>query len=138
MVGDEVMVSDVEEAAPIIVLLVEDVGALRMSTAHYLRKVGFTVIEAGNSADALGVIASGIRIDLVFSDVQMPGDIDGNGLAQQLAVDSPRLPVILTSGEQRVSFDQTGGVPRAFLAKPYDLEDVERQIIEFVGTPPVP
>lgn len=138
MVGEDAMISDMQEAAPIIVLLVEDVVALRMSTAHYLRKVGFTVIEAGNSADALGVVASGIRIDLVFTDVQMPGDLDGRGLAKQLAVDVPELPVIITSGESWGSVDAAGDAMRAFVRKPYELEDIERQIIEFVGAPPLP
>src|ERR1700735_2457686 len=86
-------------AAPIVILVVEDSGVLRMSVAHYLRGTGYTVIESSHAQDALVCIATGIHIALVFTDIQMSGDMDGIGLAQRLAVEQPTLPVILTSGD---------------------------------------
>jgi CheY-like chemotaxis protein len=122
-------------AAPIVILVVEDSVVLRMSVAHYLRGTGYTVIEAGNAQDALGVLATGIHIDLVFTDIQMPGDMDGIALAEQLARDQPTLPVILTSGDPALNVTLPRSVPRRFVRKPYELEALELHIAEFIGRP---
>ena len=67
-------------------------------TAAYLRDCGFDVVEAGNADEAVRVLEAGIRIDIVFSDVNMPGSLDGFGLAQWLCRERPGLKIILTSG----------------------------------------
>ncbi|HTC43726.1 MAG TPA: response regulator [Steroidobacteraceae bacterium] len=117
-------------AAPIRVLIVEDSVVLRMSVAHYLRGIGYSVIESGNAQDALDVIASGIQIDLVFTDIDMPGDMDGQGLADLLAVEHPDLPVILTSGDRIVTAEPASGAVRRFLQKPYDLLVLQAHVEE--------
>lgn len=122
-------------AAPIVILVVEDSLVLRMSVAHYLRGTGYTVVESSNAPDALAVLASGIHIDLVFTDVQMPGDIDGVGLAERLAVKLPSLPVILTSGDPDLNVAIAGNAPRRFVRKPYELEALALHISGFVGKP---
>ncbi len=63
-------------------LLVEDEVLIRLTVADYLRDCGYHVIEASNAQEALSVLTSDIDIDIVFSDVQMPGTIDGFGLAR--------------------------------------------------------
>ncbi|HTJ65554.1 MAG TPA: response regulator [Alphaproteobacteria bacterium] len=80
------------------VLIVEDELFVRMSIAEYLRDEGFHVIEAANGDEAMAVLRGGTPISLVFTDVRMPGSIDGCELAKQVRARWPHVPVILTSG----------------------------------------
>jgi CheY-like chemotaxis protein len=63
------------------ILVVEDDIFVRLDIAEYLRDCGYRVIEAGTAAEAIDVLESNVPIDLVFSDIQMPGEMDGFGLA---------------------------------------------------------
>lgn len=81
-----------------LVLVVEDEVLIRLAVADHLRGCGFKVVEAGNGAEAQELILAGLRVDLVFSDVTMPGPMDGVALATWLHSHMPGLPVILTSG----------------------------------------
>jgi DNA-binding NtrC family response regulator len=106
------------------ILVVEDEVLIRMVLADYLEESGFRVLEAGTAAQAIAVLdqRDGPSIDLVFSDIRMPGPLNGFDLARWLAVHRPAIPVILTSGE--AARDQAGGgLGRnlLFLAKPYDI-----------------
>jgi CheY-like chemotaxis protein len=85
-------------APPPTILVVEDEILVRTVIAAYLRDCGFDVVEAGNADEAVRVLEAGIRIDIVFSDVNMPGSLDGFGPAQWLRRERPRLKIILTSG----------------------------------------
>jgi DNA-binding NtrC family response regulator len=131
--GNEVDVADRSEAAgPRVVLLVEDSAMVRIPAAHYLRHVGYTVIEAGNADEAVHLIESGLSIDIVFSDIQMNGSMDGNGLASYLAKERPGLPVILTSGTAVAVMENAERAPRRFLRKPYDMAVLETLIRDLV------
>jgi CheY-like chemotaxis protein len=113
------------------ILLVEDNADLRGLAADYLKEVGFEVIPTGSAQEAIDVIDSDRHIDLVFSDVTMPGAMDGVGLARWLSVNRPLMPVILTSGECRTGFERP--TPRRrFLPKPYLFDVVEHDIRELV------
>lgn len=85
------------DAEPL-VLVVEDEVLIRMAAADHLRSCGFRVAEAGTAAEAQELILSGLKVDLVFSDINMPGQMDGVALAQWLHQHAPDVPVILTSG----------------------------------------
>jgi len=85
------------------VLIVEDEILVRMVIADYLRECGYRVIEAGNAAEAIKVLRSPERVDIVFSDVQMPGEMDGFGLASWVRGNIPGLKVLLTSGNARAA-----------------------------------
>jgi CheY-like chemotaxis protein len=76
-----------------------------LAIADYLRDCGYTVYEAGNVADAQSVFLAALPVDVVFSDVQMPGDLDGFGLARWLRGRYPDVPVVLTSGVARLVAD---------------------------------
>ncbi len=80
------------------VLVVEDEVIVRMTIAEYLRDEGYDVVEAGTADEALTILQNGTKIDLVFTDVRMPGSIDGCELARRVRAHWPKLPVILTSG----------------------------------------
>ncbi len=89
------------------VLVVEDEVLVRMVIADYLRECGFRVIEAGSATEAITVLASPEPVDVVFSDVQMPGDMDGFGLATWVRRHQPWIKMLLTSGNARAA--QTAG-----------------------------
>src|ERR1700749_3679836 len=90
----------------------------RLVLAAELRDAGFFVVEASNADDAMAYLKTGSQIDLVFSDIQMPGSMDGLELARRLRVEHPSLPVILSSAHQAPK-----GVA-AFISKPYKMERV--------------
>ena len=109
-------------AAPV-VLIVENDVLLRLVTASNLRDAGFEVIEAANCAEALRVLDR-IPVDVLFSDIDMPGKIDGLALAQWVHRSQADTRIILTSGAARAP----GEVKKyaSFLSKPYAAKDVER------------
>jgi DNA-binding NtrC family response regulator len=119
-------------AAPAVILVVEDTEDLRSSVAEYFRIVGFDVVTTENAGDALAAIDSGIHVDLVFTDINMPGAMDGVGLAHWLSVHRPLLPIILTSGEPRPELERSA--PRyRFVRKPYSLDALEHDIRQLVS-----
>lgn len=80
------------------ILLAEDEVMIRIATADILRDEGFKVVEAGNGAEAWRLVEASPRIDLVITDIRMPGEPDGLELAAMVKASRPALPVmILTS-----------------------------------------
>lgn len=71
---------------------------VRMTIAEYLRDCGYTVLEAGDAQQAMAIVDTDRSVNLVFSDVRMPGPVDGFGLAQWLRRTHPDIAVLLTSG----------------------------------------
>jgi CheY-like chemotaxis protein len=118
-----------------VVLVVEDDVLIRLLIAECLREVGFTVIEASDSQEAIAIFGSQTAIDLVFSDINMPGDMDGHSLANWLLMFNPRVPAILTSGTMTPLFSSDRKL-RRFIPKPYELVEVARQIRELLNWPP--
>lgn len=77
---------------------------IRLDVADFLRECGYQVIEAANAHEAIAVLeAAAVPIDLVFSDIQMPGTIGGFGLARWVLRHRPAISVILTSGFARTA-----------------------------------
>lgn len=105
-------------------LLVEDDFSTRWTAAEFLRAAGYTVIEAVDVAEALTVLAPGRRIDLVFSDLYLPGDRGGDFLSAWLEKHRPHLPVLLTSGKAEGAALVGSSPLRRFVIKPYDLREV--------------
>jgi CheY-like chemotaxis protein len=121
--------SDRDPAPSPSILVVEDEVLIRSVVGLYLRDCGFQVVEAGNADEAIRVLESGMAVDVVFSDINMPGSMDGFGLAQWLRRERPGLPLILTSGSAwKVREPGELREHRPFLAKPYDHGELERQI----------
>jgi len=84
---------------PQTILVAEDEVLIRYAICDYLRDCGYHVIEAGSGTEAISVLESNeIAVDLVFSDVQMPGSVDGFGLARWIREYRPAIRIILTSG----------------------------------------
>ena len=103
------------------ILVVEDEVLVRALIAEELRLAGFSVIEADRADDALTYINAGDQVDLVFSDIQTPGSLDGLQLAETLRDKYPDIPVILTSGNAP---PRHVGIVEAFVPKPYDLTQI--------------
>ena len=111
------------------VLVVEDNDGMRRVAKKQLTELGYRVLEAENAAGALAMLKSGTKVDLVFSDVIMPGEIDGIGLADALSRDYPGLPVILTSGftarpSDEARWKDAGKISTELLMKPYRREEL--------------
>ncbi|MGE0221977.1 MAG: response regulator [Acetobacteraceae bacterium] len=110
------------------VLVVEDELLVRLPIAEYLRDCGYDVLEATDAGEALSLIEGGHPVDLVFSDVRMPGKMDGFGLASWLNCHRPDVRVLLTSG-----YDGRGSAPAKvrgveLIAKPYSQARVANSI----------
>ena len=104
------------------VLIAEDEVLIRFAISGSLLDEGITVYEAGSAAEAIALLEAEPEIVLVFTDICMPGTLDGLDLARWIHDHRPALSVILTSGDVRKSelTDETG----PFIAKPYDLQSV--------------
>jgi CheY-like chemotaxis protein len=104
------------------VLLVEDDDEVAALVNEMLQHLGFTVTRAASAAAALGALANDRRIDLVFSDIMMPGGMNGVDLAREVRKRRPELPVLLTSGYADASKRAAEAEGIAVLAKPYRLD----------------
>jgi PAS domain S-box-containing protein len=112
------------------ILLVEDNTDVRTVTARRLRNLGYSVIEAANAAQAIETLGSGKRIDLVFSDVVMPGGMSGFELAQWLRSNLPGMRILLTSGFAE-DVARAGEAPVSdldILRKPYSGAELARAL----------
>ena len=109
------------------VLVVEDECLVRLDAAQTLREAGFAVVEAANADEALAVVARGEDVDLLFTDINMPGPIDGLELARRVNRLRPRVHVLLTSGKVRPGRGQIPG-DGVFISKPYSSTAVARMV----------
>jgi DNA-binding response OmpR family regulator len=102
------------------VLVVEDDALLRFALAMDLRQAGFRVREAANASEAETALEAGDRIDLLVTDIEMPGGRDGLALAKSVRADLPEVGIIVVSG----TLPDRGivGVADLFFGKPYDAE----------------
>ncbi len=115
------------------VLVVDDDVLIRMDVAHRLRDCGFQVIEAGDAAEAIAILSEDASVKLVFSDVQMPGELDGFGLTRWVNAHRPDVPVILASGVVRAHAAADALChAAAFIEKPYrdgEVAEVARRAL---------
>ena len=113
-----------------VVLIVEDEPFVRLTGADLLAEAGFEVLEAGNADEALRILEATPEVRVVFSDVDMPGSLDGLDLARNICRRWPSIGIVLTSGH-RIRAEI---IPREsrFLPKPYDGPVLVRHIEEMM------
>ena len=117
----------------IAVLVVEDEAIVRMSIVEELEEAGFEVFEAANAAKAIEVLIANNRIEVMFTDIDMPGGVDGLKLAASVRDRWPPIKIIVTSGHRKVNVDALP-VEARFMLKPYEAEAVIRSIREMTQT----
>jgi PAS domain S-box-containing protein len=119
-------------------LLVEDNGDVRQWSSAALQSLGYQVLEAEDAPSALRVLdgAGGPRIDLLFTDLVLPGGVSGSALAEQVLARRAGLPVLFTSGYTRNAISQQGRLAPdvRILAKPYTLETLASQVRQAIDT----
>jgi len=107
------------------ILVVEDEILTRLATADHLREAGYRVLEAADGDEARRLLRTAEPIEIVFSDINMPG-MDGIGLARWIAKELPDVKVVLTSGDLRNA--PAARIAAHYLEKPYDLDALGRLI----------
>lgn len=112
------------------ILLVEDNDLVRQSAVQQLREAGYEVLAAADASQAIEWLALNQRIDLLFTDIVMPGEMDGVELAQEARRMHPDLPVLLTSGYNEASDHKDSHLPAGMemLTKPYRREVLLNQL----------
>jgi two-component system, response regulator PdtaR len=113
------------------VLVVEDDVISRYTLAEWLRFEGYEVLEAMSADEAVVIFASILSIDLVVTDIEMPGSMNGLDLAEQIKARFPALPVIVVSGKPFTDKLRIGAVTE-FFPKPYDLSKLTAYIATLV------
>ncbi len=94
-----------------------------MLLSDELRDSGYAVIEACDADEGLAVLQSSVRIDMIVSDVRMPGSMDGIDLLREVRRTFPTMPVIITSGHLEPALAAADGAVH-FIPKPYTTEFV--------------
>ncbi|MDB5507948.1 MAG: putative sensor histidine kinase with and Response regulator receiver domain [Hyphomicrobiales bacterium] len=114
------------------VLLVEDDDEVAALVGEMIEQLGYDVTRVATGAAALGAMANGRDIDVVFSDILMPGEMSGADLAREIRRRRPDMPIVLTTGydgEARVATDQ---LRLPVLRKPYRLEALARVLADAI------
>jgi two-component system, response regulator PdtaR len=125
-------------AAPISVLLVEDEVLISNMVADCLTAYGFIVHEATTADEALQYINSGANVDILFTDVNLPGGMNGAELATRVRKMRPEMPIVYASGRYKLS-EISPLVPRSlFMAKPFDPAEVCALLSRLTGASPRP
>jgi PAS domain S-box-containing protein len=121
------------------ILVVEDEPAVRESAVSLLAGLGYTVLEAADGAAALELAEAGPPIDLLFTDLLMPGGMNGLNLGQELRRRQPGLRILYCSGYSESAFarqHQLGERAAELLQKPYRRQDLARKIRAVLDGPP--
>ena len=126
-VGDHV-------AASAIVMVVEDEYFIRAMVADELRKSGFEVVECSSADEAMDVLHAGANLSVIFTDIRMPGSMDGVKLAQIVSKQFPDIRVVLTSSDPPCN----GFAAEHFIAQPYHTDEVIQCIDALLGTSTTP
>jgi CheY-like chemotaxis protein len=128
---------DVTPAAQETILVVEDDADVLEIALEMLRGLNYAVLVARDGPAALDVLRGPERVDLLFSDIVMPGGMDGAELAQQARAQRPGMPVLLASGYTARALSEEHGVVDDFplLRKPYRLPDLARALQAALAKP---
>lgn len=118
--------------APFTILVVEDEPMIRWDVAEHLEDEGYTVLQAGDADEALALMEKRQDVRLIFTDVDMPGSMDGLKLAQAVRDRWPPIRIVVTSGKRMVEItDLPDG--SVFFAKPYNHTAVAASMQELLA-----
>src|SRR3984885_11433529 len=119
-------------AVPRTVLIVEDEMLLRMRAVDMVEDAGFTAVEAINADDAIALLESRSDIELLFTDIQMPGSMDGLKLAYAVHERWPLIKIILVSGQLKLT-DNDKPPKSRFFGKPLDVKQMIAEMQDMMG-----
>jgi CheY-like chemotaxis protein len=114
------------------ILLVEDDPHVAELALMVLRDLGHSVCLKSDAPAALAALRAGETFDLVFSDIVMPGEINGLDLAEAISVEFPRLPVLLATAYSAAALAR-GAMRFPVMAKPYSVGELERRVAEMLA-----
>jgi CheY-like chemotaxis protein len=119
-------------SVPAVVLVVEDEMLLRMRAVDMVEDAGYTSVEAVDAAQAVAILESRSDIALIFTDIQMPGSLDGLGLAHSVHRRWPPIKIILVSGQLKLS---TSDIPpnSRFFGKPLQASQMIAEMRDMIG-----
>jgi CheY-like chemotaxis protein len=115
-----------------VVLVADDEALLRMDAAEVLEREGYEVLEASNAAEAIQVLESRPDVGVLFTDIQMPGELDGLDLARRVHDRWPEVLLLVTSGRLRPDEAEIPDDGR-FLAKPYAARELLSKLRQLKG-----
>src|SRR3979490_1711110 len=121
-----------QTAGPPKVLVVEDEMMLRMRAVDIVEDAGFTPIEAVNAECALAILESRTDIELLFTDIQMPGSMDGLKLAYAVHERWPLIKIILVSGQLKLT-DKDRPADSRFFGKPLEVKQMIAAMQDMMG-----
>ena len=128
---------DIAPANAETVLVVEDEILLRLVIAEYLRDCGYRVIEAADADEAVIVLKQpNVAVDVLFSDVDMPGSMDGFALSQWTRSNRPDIEVVLTGSVPRAVNAATTLCEEGTVPKPYEPQSVHDRIRRLLAARP--
>jgi CheY-like chemotaxis protein len=114
------------------VLIVEDEPLIRMGAVYLIEDAGFEVYEAGSADAAIALLELHKEICLIFTDVDMPGSIDGLKLAHYVRGRWPPVKIIITSGHVKVD-EENLPAGALFVPKPYDAAEIAHQVRQMLA-----
>ncbi len=106
------------------VLLVEDNDEVATLVREMLNELGYEVTRTASAEAALGALANGRRVDIVFSDIMMPGEMDGVDLGREIRARRRNLPIVLSSGYAESALPRAHAEGFLVLPKPYGIEEL--------------
>lgn len=115
-----------------VVLVVEDEALVRIDTIEAIEADGFSVVEAENADAAIGILDQRDDIVLIFTDIDMPGSINGLKLAHLVKHRWPPVKIIATSGHALITAKDLPAGAR-FVPKPYNLSEVSKIICQLIS-----
>jgi CheY-like chemotaxis protein len=119
-------------SAPLAVLVVEDEPLIRLSLVADLEDAGFGVYEAAGADEALRLLSAHPEIEALFTDIDMPGSIDGLKLARLARLSHPKISILITSGYLKIAKNELPP-ETVYFSKPYDVGHVVNHIREHVS-----
>jgi CheY-like chemotaxis protein len=119
---------------PPVVLVVEDEPLLRMLAVEVVEEAGFIAIEARDADEAVILLESRSDITLLFTDINMPGSMDGLKLAHAVRDRWPPIKILVVSGKQRLQLSELPS-NSCFLGKPYQASALVEELRSLVGSP---
>jgi len=128
------MVAELSSKSPTVVLIVEDDPLLRMLAVDVVEEAGFVAIEAGDTDEAITLLESRPDIALLFTDIDLPGGMNGLKLAHAVQNRWPPIKILVVSGQVRLQLSELPS-NSCFLAKPYRTAAVVEELRALAGLP---